>query len=89
MSDKPRDLTLEQVNRLTQAVADLTESHAAQGASILRILEHIRGHLETGATDIATLKRERDALALQLAQVRSYAPKGHRRGARVVRAELS
>jgi hypothetical protein len=41
MSDKPRDPTLERVNRLTQAVADLTESHAAQGASIISIPENV------------------------------------------------
>jgi hypothetical protein len=63
MSDNPRDLTLERVNRLTQAVADLTESHAAQGASILRILEHIRGHLETVELQMGALTKEMRAMA--------------------------
>jgi hypothetical protein len=39
VSDKPRDFTLERVNRLTQAVADLMESHQAQGRNLLRVLE--------------------------------------------------
>jgi hypothetical protein len=41
MSDKPRDLTLERVNRLTVALADLSESHAAQGRQFLRMMQQI------------------------------------------------
>jgi hypothetical protein len=47
VSDKPRDLTLERVNRLTQAVADLGESHAAQGRMIIAQLAAIRSELAT------------------------------------------
>jgi hypothetical protein len=65
MSAKPRDPTLEQVNRLTQAVADLTESHAAQGASIISILEHMRGHLETFELPIGALTKEVRGLAAE------------------------
>lgn len=40
MSDKTTaDLTLERVDRLTLAVADLMESHAAQGRNVSRLLE--------------------------------------------------
>jgi hypothetical protein len=42
---EPRNLTLERVNRLTQAVADLIESHAAQGRAITRLLEQISTRL--------------------------------------------
>jgi ABC-type transporter Mla subunit MlaD len=44
MSD-PRNLTLEQINRLTEAVANLMESHAAQGRAITRLLEQISTRL--------------------------------------------
>lgn len=37
MSD-PRNLTLERVNRLTQAVADMAENHAAQGRMLTQLL---------------------------------------------------
>jgi outer membrane murein-binding lipoprotein Lpp len=46
MSDKPRDLTLERVNRLTQAVADLVDNQTAQGRMLLRLLQQIAGKLD-------------------------------------------
>jgi hypothetical protein len=45
VSDEPRNLTLERVNRLTQAVADLAESHAAQGRMMMRLLTQMNEHL--------------------------------------------
>jgi hypothetical protein len=40
MSDKPTtDLTLERIKRLTEAVADLMESHATQGRQMFRLLD--------------------------------------------------
>lgn len=35
---EPRNLILERINRLTQTVADLSESHAAQGRTLTRLL---------------------------------------------------
>lgn len=46
MSDKPRDLTLERINRLSTAVADLMESHTSQGRMVLKMLTQISDHLE-------------------------------------------
>jgi len=46
MSDHPRDLTLERVNRLTLAIADLTESHAAQGRRIPSMMQRLLEHME-------------------------------------------
>ena len=69
MSDKPRDLTLERVNRLTQAVADLMESHAAQGQAVLRILDahgdqlaRIEAHLGMLAKEVRGLASEQALL---------------------------
>lgn len=62
MNDKPGDLTLERVNRLTQAVADLMDSHASQGQAIIRILEahgdqlaRIEGHISVPVKDVRGL----------------------------------
>jgi hypothetical protein len=63
MSDKPRDLTLERVNRLTQAVADLMESNTALGRNLLRILEHQGGQLDRIEGGIQSLAKEMRALA--------------------------
>ena len=46
MADEARVIiTLERVNRLTQAMADLTESHAAQGRMMAPALEQINKSL--------------------------------------------
>lgn len=61
MSDKPRDLTLERIKRLTEAVADLMESHAAQGRMTLRILDDIRremGGVRQELTDVRAALRD-------------------------------
>jgi len=55
MSD-PSDLTLTRVNRLTQAVADLSESHATQGRSLIRLLTQM-------SEQLAALTKEVHALA--------------------------
>lgn len=62
MSDTPRNLTLERVNRLTDAVADLMESHAAQGRAVLHRLDKIEAHLGSLATDIRGLASEQALL---------------------------
>lgn len=54
---EPRNLTLERVNRLTQAVADLTESHAAQGRAIMRLLEQISTRLAAIEGTLVALDR--------------------------------
>ena len=46
MSDTPRDFTLERVNRLTLAIADLTESHASQGRQFMAMMQRLLEHLE-------------------------------------------
>jgi hypothetical protein len=63
MSDKPRDLTLERVNRLTQAVADLTESHAAQGRQFLSMMGRLLEHLERIEDQIVTVSKDIRELA--------------------------
>jgi hypothetical protein len=55
MSDKPRDLTLERVNRLTEAVADLMESQAAQGRMLLRMLTQIDSRIDSIKTELTGL----------------------------------
>jgi hypothetical protein len=58
MSDKPRDLTLERVNRLTVAVADLMESHTAQGRQFLGMMQRMIDHLERIEKSINELASE-------------------------------
>ena len=65
MSDKPRDLTLERINRLSQAVADMMESNNAMGRNLLRILEfqgnqleRIEGHLQSLTKEVRGLASE-------------------------------
>ena len=55
MSDAPRNLTLERVNRLTQALADLMESHAAQGRMTTRLLTQMNEHMASIDERLATL----------------------------------
>jgi len=55
MSDAPRNLTLERVNRLTQAMADLMESHAAQGRMTTRLLTQMNEHMASIDERLATL----------------------------------
>src|SRR6201995_1027158 len=55
MSDKTRDLTLERLNRLTQAVADLGENQTAQGRMLMRLLGQMSGHLGAIRSELATL----------------------------------
>jgi hypothetical protein len=57
MSTEPRDLTLERLNRLTQAVADLMDSQTAQGRNIVRLLEGI-GRIEVQIGALAKDVRE-------------------------------
>jgi hypothetical protein len=64
---EPRNLTLERVNRLSQAVADLTESHAAQGRTILRLLTQLDQRLESMDTNLATLAKSVRELASEQA----------------------
>lgn len=58
----PRNLTLERVNRLTQAVADLTESHAAQGRVLTRLLQQMDERLASIDTQLAALAKDVRAL---------------------------
>ena len=63
MSDTPRNITLERVNRLTQAVGDLAENNAAQNRMTARLLVQMND-------GIASLTKEVHALA---GEVRSLA----------------
>jgi len=46
MSDTPRDLTLERVNRLTTAIADLADSHAAQGRQFSAMMQRLADQMD-------------------------------------------
>lgn len=63
MSEQPRDITLERVNRLTQALADLAESHAANGRMTTRLLTRMNEHLASIDTRLVGLAAELHALA--------------------------
>jgi hypothetical protein len=58
MSDQPRDLTLERIKRLTDAVADLMESHAAQGRHVNRSLERMETQLTALTAEVRHLASE-------------------------------
>jgi phage host-nuclease inhibitor protein Gam len=60
---EPRNLTLERVNRLTQAMADLSESHAAQGRAVTRLLTQMNERLASIDTRLAGLAADVHALA--------------------------
>jgi ABC-type transporter Mla subunit MlaD len=59
---EPRNRTLERVNRLSQAVADLIESHAAQGRMIARLLEQMSERLASIDTTLTALAKDIRAL---------------------------
>ena len=63
MSENPRDLTLERINRLTVAVADLSESHTAQGRQLLAMVQRVIDRLERIEAQIATVGMDVHALA--------------------------
>jgi hypothetical protein len=46
VSDQPRDLVLERVNRLTVAVADLTESHVVKGRQLIGMIQRLEDQLD-------------------------------------------
>jgi hypothetical protein len=62
MSD-PRNLTLERVNRLTQAMADLMESHAAQGRMTTRLLTEMNDHMASIDVTLSALRQDMRDLA--------------------------
>lgn len=66
MSDKSvADLTLERVSRLTDAVADLMESHTAQGRNVGRLLELQGQQLGRIEASLSTLSSDVRGLALR------------------------
>jgi hypothetical protein len=65
MSDQPRDLNLERLNRLAQAVGDLMESHATQGRMMNRMLDMIGEKLDRIDGSLQTLAKEVRGLASQ------------------------
>jgi ABC-type transporter Mla subunit MlaD len=60
---EPRNLTLERVNRLSQAVADLMENHAAQGRMLTRLLGRMDERLASIDTTLTALAQDVRALA--------------------------
>ncbi len=58
-----RNLTLERVNRLSQAIADLTETHAAQGRMITRLLMQMDERLASMDATLTALAKDVRALA--------------------------
>jgi hypothetical protein len=64
---EPRDLTLERVNRLSQAIADLTESHAATGRMLARLLLQMSDRLS--AIDQMLIALGKDVRALASEQI--------------------
>lgn len=80
MSDQPRDLNIERLNRLSQSVADLMESHAAQGRMINRTLvaivdrlERIDGNLQVVAKEVRGLASEQILLGNRVEEAFSRA----------------
>ncbi len=67
MSEAPRDLTLERVNRLSQAMADLMESQAAQNRNMTRMLDQVAAQLDRiEANQAAAAKELRSVASEQL-----------------------
>jgi hypothetical protein len=58
-----RNLSLERINRLSQAMADLTESHAAQGRMMTRLLEQMNERLASIEVTLASLTKDVRGLA--------------------------
>jgi hypothetical protein len=58
-----RDLNLERLNRLSQAMADLTESHAAQGRMTNRLLAQMTERLASIETTLTSLAKDVRSLA--------------------------
>lgn len=63
MSDKPRDLTLERVNRLSTAVADLMEGQTSNSRTMLRMLNRIADRLDAIDSKLAAVSKDIRALA--------------------------
>lgn len=63
MSDTPRDLNLERLNRLAQAVGDLMESHATQGRMMNRMLDVIGDKLDRIDGSLLALTKEVRSMA--------------------------
>jgi hypothetical protein len=74
MSDKPRDLTLERVNRLALAIADLTESHAAQGRQFLGMMQRLLEHMERIDKSVRELASEQVLLGNRVENAFARAP---------------
>ncbi len=70
MGDLPRDLTLERINRPSQAIGDLMESHAAQGRAVIQSVERINSRLDRIET---RLERVENSLQQVCADLRSVA----------------
>jgi len=58
MSENPRDLTLERINRLTVAVAGLSESYTAQGRQLLAMVQRVIHRLERIEAQIMAIRTD-------------------------------
>jgi hypothetical protein len=63
LPQEPRNLTLERVNRLSQAIADLTESHAATGRMLARLLMQMNDRLASIDQMLIALGKDMRAVA--------------------------
>jgi hypothetical protein len=60
---EPRNLTLERVNRLTEAVTSMAEHHAAQGRVTARLLVQISEQLNSMDAKLGEVETEVEAFA--------------------------
>jgi hypothetical protein len=63
MTDKPRDLTLKRVNRLSTAVADLMESQTSHNGMVLGILKRLDDRLDAIDAKFGAVSRDIRGLA--------------------------
>jgi hypothetical protein len=69
MSTPPRDLALERINRLTEAVADLMESHAAQGRNLGRTMEMLLKEMTSMRADMQEHSVRLDRIGFRLDRI--------------------
>ncbi|TDH58728.1 hypothetical protein E2C06_31055 [Dankookia rubra] len=71
------DLTLERVNRLTQAVADMMDAHAAQGRQLLAALDRVERRLGAVEGEVRALAQEHALLGNRVEEAVSRALRAH------------
>lgn len=93
MSEEPRNLVLERLNRLSQAMADLMDSHAMQGRMLARAIGRmeqrlgdiearlggVEANLTVLAGDVRTLASEQILLGNRVEDAFARATRAHAR----------